>query len=60
MAKTATFTVMHISISFSIVYLMTGDFMVGGAVALLEPLINAVGYFVHERVWASRAAPGPA
>jgi uncharacterized membrane protein len=51
MLKTLTFTVMHISIAFTIVYLMTGSVMVGGAVALVEPLCNSVGYFLHERVW---------
>jgi uncharacterized membrane protein len=30
---------------------MTGDFVLGGAVAIVEPLINSPGYFVHERVW---------
>jgi uncharacterized membrane protein len=51
MLKTITFTAMHISIAFTVVYLMTGSVMVGGAVALVEPLCNAVGYFVHERIW---------
>jgi uncharacterized membrane protein len=56
MLKTVTFTLMHISIAFTIVYLMTGDFMVGGAVALVEPLCNSVAYFFHERVWERRRA----
>ena len=51
MLKTITFTTMHISIAFTVVYLMTGSVMVGGAVALVEPLCNSVGYFFHERVW---------
>lgn len=51
MLKTLTFTTMHIGIAFTVVYLMTGSVMVGGAVALIEPLCNSVGYFFHERVW---------
>jgi uncharacterized membrane protein len=51
MIKTLTFTTMHIGIAFTVVYLMTGSVMVGGAVALIEPLCNSVGYFFHERVW---------
>jgi len=51
MVKTVTFTALHITIAFTIVYLMTGDFMVGGAVALIEPLCNSIGYFFHERIW---------
>jgi uncharacterized membrane protein len=56
MLKTVTFTLMHIGIAFTIVYLMTGDFMVGGAVALVEPLCNSVAYFFHERVWERKRA----
>ena len=51
MLKTITFTTMHITIAFAVVYLMTGSAMVGGAVALVEPLCNSVGYFLHERFW---------
>jgi uncharacterized membrane protein len=51
MLKTITFTTMHISIAFTVVYLMTDSVMVGGAVALVEPLCNSVGYFFHEQVW---------
>ncbi|PZN27723.1 MAG: hypothetical protein DIU71_17020 [Proteobacteria bacterium] len=51
MIKTATFTALHVTIAFTVVYAMTGDFLVGGAVALIEPLCNSVGYFLHERVW---------
>jgi uncharacterized membrane protein len=60
MAKTATFTVMHFSVAFTVVYLLTGDFLVGGVVALVEPLVNSLAYFVHERIWERiRSAPGP-
>lgn len=54
MAKTISFTAMHITVAFTIVYVMTGDFMVGGAVALIEPLCNSVAYFFHEKLWDRR------
>jgi uncharacterized membrane protein len=57
MIKTASFTLMHITIAFTIVYAMTGEVLVGGAVALVEPLVNSVGYFFHERFWARRSRP---
>jgi uncharacterized membrane protein len=51
---------MHFSIAFTVVYLMTGDFIVGGTIALVEPLINSMGYFVRERIWDRlRRAGGP-
>ena len=30
---------------------MTGDWMVGSAVALVEPMVNTVAYHFHEKVW---------
>lgn len=54
MDKTISFGVMHILIAFGVVWLMTGDVALGGAVALVEPLCNTVGYFFHERFWARR------
>ena len=60
MLKTITFTAMHITIAFTIVYLMTGNAMVGGAVALVEPLCNSIGYFIHEKVWERLGSGVPA
>jgi uncharacterized membrane protein len=52
MVKTMTFAVVHFTVAFSVAYLISGDVMVGGAIALVEPAINTVAYFLHERVWA--------
>jgi len=52
MIKTITFGAMHISIAFLVVWTMTGSWMVGGAVALVEPVINTVAYFFHEKAWS--------
>ena len=51
MIKTMTFAVMHFGIAFSIAYLLTGDIVVGGALALIEPAANTVAFYFHERVW---------
>ncbi len=51
MAKTTTFAVMHFIIAFSVAYLLTGDIIVGGVIALVEPAVNTVGYYFHERLW---------
>lgn len=56
MTKTLTFAAMHVTIAFVIVYLMTGDVMIGGAVALVEPICNSIGYFFHERLWERKRA----
>jgi uncharacterized membrane protein len=35
---------------------MTGSLAVGSAIALVEPAVNTVAYFFHEKAWA-RFAP---
>ena len=49
--KTITFALMHFTIAFSVVYLVTGSIALGGVVAVIEPLLNTVGYFFHEKAW---------
>jgi len=51
MAKTVSFAAVHFSVAFSVGYLMTGSIAVGGAIALVEPAVNTVVYFFHEKVW---------
>lgn len=55
MLKTISFATMHISVAFVVVWAMTGDWRVGGAAALVEPLINTVAYHFHERFWTRNA-----
>ena len=57
MTKTVTFAIMHFSVAFAVAYLLTGSLAVGGAVALVEPLVNTVGYHIHERIWARADRP---
>jgi uncharacterized membrane protein len=51
MAKTLTFGAVHMGVAFGVGYAMTGSASVGGALALVEPLVNTVAYFFHEKVW---------
>ncbi|HKK14144.1 MAG TPA: DUF2061 domain-containing protein [Gammaproteobacteria bacterium] len=51
MTKTATFAVLHFSIAFTVAWLLTSDVVVGGAVALVEPAVNTVGFHLHEKLW---------
>ena len=49
--KTFTFAIMHMGVAFAVVYLMTGSLALGGAVAMVEPAVNTIAYFFHEKVW---------
>ncbi|MCC5811539.1 MAG: DUF2061 domain-containing protein [Ectothiorhodospiraceae bacterium] len=51
LAKTITFGLTHITVAFAVVYALTGSLVIGGAVALIEPMVNTVAYFFHEKVW---------
>ena len=63
MTKTASFAVVHFTVAFTVAYALTGSVLVGGAIALVEPAINTVAYFFHEKLWEridNRAAPSAA
>lgn len=51
MNKTISFAIVHFTVAFTVGYLLTGSVMVGGAIALVEPMVNTVAYHFHERVW---------
>lgn len=51
MKKTLSFAVMHFAVAFTVAYLLTGSMVVGGVVALVEPAVNTVAFYFHERVW---------
>jgi uncharacterized membrane protein len=57
--KTVTFAIVHMLVAFGVVYLMTGSAAIGGAVALIEPAINTVAYFFHEKIWERWTARRP-
>ncbi len=49
--KTMSFAVLHFSVAFTVVYLLTGDAFLGGLLAALEPTVNTVVFHCHERLW---------
>ena len=51
MTKTMSFAAVHFTVAFSVGYLMSGSVLVGGAIALVEPLVNTVAYHFHEQIW---------
>ncbi|GAA0359790.1 DUF2061 domain-containing protein [Bowmanella denitrificans] len=51
MSKTISFAILHFSVAFTITYLLTGDVLVGGLVALVEPTVNTLVFYCHEKVW---------
>ncbi|GAA3536622.1 DUF2061 domain-containing protein [Zobellella aerophila] len=52
MIKTLTFAAVHFTVAFSVAYLLSGDPLIGGLIALVEPMVNTLAYYFHERVWS--------
>ena len=62
--KTASYYLMHITVAAAVAYLVTGDLLVSLTLSLLEPTVQVVAFFFHEKAW-DRAArrqlpPAPA
>ncbi len=49
--KTLTFAVLHFSVGFGVTYALTGSVAIATGVALIEPSVNTVVFFFHERIW---------
>jgi len=53
--RTVVYTFGHILIAMCVVKYMTGaSIFEAGAVALIEPTINGVWFFVLDRIWSQR------
>ncbi len=50
-AKTATQIGVHLGVAVGVGYAMTGSLAIGGAVALVEPLVNVAAGALHDRIW---------
>lgn len=51
LAKTTSFLTLHLAVGFTVAYLVTGSLAMASGIALIEPLVNAVVFFFHERAW---------
>jgi uncharacterized membrane protein len=51
LAKTLSFAAVHFTVAFAVAYLLTGSLIVGGLLALVEPMCNTFAYHLHEKAW---------
>lgn len=54
MAKSAAFGVMHVGISFTIGYALTGNVAIAGAMTPIEPVANTIAHYFFDRWWDRR------
>ena len=53
--KTASYYVMHITIAAIVAYAVTRSWQAAIALSLIEPTVQAVAYYFHEKAWQRRA-----
>ena len=49
--KTLSYYIMHITVAMLVGYLVTGNVWMAITLSLLEPTVQAVAFFFHEKVW---------
>ena len=49
--KTCSYYIMHIGIALLVGYFVTGSIWMALTLSLLEPTIQAIAFFFHEKIW---------
>ncbi|GAB3767744.1 hypothetical protein GCM10028796_30000 [Ramlibacter monticola] len=49
--KTASYYVMHITVAAVVGYVVTGNLWMALTLSLVEPTVQAVAFFFHEKAW---------
>ena len=50
--KTGSYYVIHITVAALVAYAVTGNLVASFTLSLLEPSVQAVVFFFHEKAWA--------
>ena len=59
--KTGSYYLIHICVAAMVAYAITGNLMASLTLSLLEPTVQAVAFFFHEKAWdraLRRRTPG--
>lgn len=54
--KTMSYSVMHLIVAFLVAYAVSRDLQIALGISLLEPAVQTVFFYFHEKIWA-RIAP---
>ena len=49
--KTASYYLVHITVAALVAYAVTGNLLMSLTLSLLEPTVQAVAFFFHEKAW---------
>lgn len=53
--KTLSYYIMHLMVAMAVGYFVTGSWAMAVAFSLLEPTVQAIAFFFHEKVWERKA-----
>ena len=53
--KTASYYLVHIVVASAVAYMVTGNWMQALTLSLLEPTVQMVFFYLHEKFWERRA-----
>lgn len=56
--KTLSYYIMHIVVAMLVAYMVTSNLWMALTLSLLEPTVQAIAFFFHEKVW-NRSLPQP-
>lgn len=52
--KTLSYALMHMTIAIILAYIVSGSWKIAFAIGLLEPCVQTVAFYFHERMWHKR------
>ena len=55
LAKTASYYCIHITVAACVAYAVTGNLIASLTLSLLEPTVQMLFFFVHEKLWEHKA-----
>jgi uncharacterized membrane protein len=53
-AKTASWSLVHMTVAIAVAYALTQNWRAALAVGLIEPIFQTIAFALHERAWANR------
>jgi uncharacterized membrane protein len=50
-AKTVTYSITHVTVAITVAYALSGSIAVALSIGLIEPMVQTVTFYFHERGW---------
>lgn len=50
-AKTVTYSMMHVTVAVGVAYVLSGSWAVALSIGLIEPMVQTCTFYLHERSW---------